>query len=81
MSSNTDIGASIVVAFIISGCLFSTYYKVMKLSLGINVFEYDTFYSMLKRLHPIVKSILDEMCEEAKQEMKGKVGGVTSFIR
>ena len=42
----------------------------MKVSLGINVFEYDVFYSIIRRLHPIVKKMLDEMCEEAKQEMK-----------
>lgn len=41
MGSITTIGASVTVAFIISGCLFSTYYKTMKLALGIDC--YPTF--------------------------------------
>lgn len=59
--NKTDVGASIMVAFIISGCLFSTYHKVMKLSLGIDVYK---FYA----LHPIIKNMLDHMCEEAKED-------------
>ena len=66
----TDIGASITVAFIISGCLFATYYKVMKLALGIDVYKFGSYQGMLKRLHPITKEILAEMCTDAKNEMK-----------
>ena len=62
----TDVGASIIVAFIISGCLFKTYYKVMKMVLGIDCYHYSTYDRVLKRLHPVV----NEMCEDAKNDMK-----------
>ena len=54
-----SLGGSITVAF---GCLFSTYYKTMKLALGINCYQYRT-YNMLKLLHPVIKTMLDEMCK------------------
>ena len=34
--NTTETGASIQVAFIISGCLYATYCKVLKLSLGLH---------------------------------------------
>lgn len=66
----SNIGASILVAFIISGCLYATYYKVMKLALGIDVYRYNTYKKMLERLLPITKDMLDGMCTEAKNDMK-----------
>ena len=66
----TTIGSSIMLAFIISGCLFSTYYKTMKLALGINCYKYTAYKTMLKRLHPVVKGMVDEMCNDAKDDMK-----------
>ncbi len=66
----SDVGASIIVAAIVSGCLFSTYYKFMKLALGIDCYQYTTYNTMLKRLHPVIVQMLDEMCEEAKNDMK-----------
>jgi len=70
IGKTTTIGASIMVAFIISGCLFATYYKAMKLALGINCYKHTAYMTMLKRLHPVVKGMLDEMCKDAKEEMK-----------
>ena len=42
----------------------------MKLALGINCYQYKTYNRMLKLLHPVVETMLDEMCEEAKEEKK-----------
>lgn len=36
-------------------------------ALGINTISMDTF---LKRMYPIVKGMLDEVCNAAKDEMK-----------
>ena len=66
----TEVGASIQVEFIISGCLYATYCKVLKLSLGLDTLSFSTFYSTMERMYPVVKEMVDEMCEEAKEEMK-----------
>ena len=68
--NTTEVGASIQVAFIISGCLYATYCKVLKLSLGLDSVCFSTFYSTIERMYPVVKQMVDEMCEEAKEEMK-----------
>ena len=68
--NTTEVGASIQVAFIISGCLYATYCKVLKLSLGLDTVDFGTFYSTIERMYPVVKQMVDEMCEEANEEMK-----------
>ena len=68
--NTTEVGASIQVAFIISGCLYATYCKVLKLSLGLDTVCFSTFYSTIERMYPVVKQMVDEMCGEAKEEMK-----------
>ena len=68
--NTTEIGAAIQVAFIISGCMHATYYKALKLSLGLDAIHINTFYLTIMRMHPIVQQIVDEMCEEAKEDMK-----------
>ena len=67
--NTTEVGASIQVAFIISGCLYATYCKVLKLSLGLDTVSFSTFYSTIERMYPVVKQMVDEMYEEAKEEM------------
>ena len=68
--NTTEVGASIQVAFIISGCLYATYCKVLKLSLGLDTVDFRAFYSTIERMYPVVKQMVDEMCEKAKEEMK-----------
>ena len=68
--NTTEVGASIQVAFIISGCLYALYCKVLKLSLGLDTVDFSAFYSTMKRRYPVIKQMVDEMCEEAKDEMK-----------
>ena len=51
------------VAFIIAGSTQAVYYKTLKNALGIEA---------VSGPQDNVKSILDEVCEAAKQEMKGK---------
>ena len=68
--NTTEVGASIQVAFIISGCMHAMYYKALKLSLGLDAVTFNTFYFTIGRMHPVVQQMVDEMCEEAKKEMK-----------
>ena len=65
--NTSEVGASIQVAF---RCLYATYRKVLKLSLGLDNVDFSAFYSTMKRMYPVVKQMVDEMCEEAKEEMK-----------
>ena len=68
--TSSEIGAAIQVGFIVSGCMHATYCKVLKLSLGLDAVRMDKFYSTVTRMYPVVKEMVDEMCEEAKEEMK-----------
>ena len=50
--------------------MHATYSNVLSHSLGIEAFGEPTFYSTIEKMHATVKLMLDEMCEEAKSEMK-----------
>ena len=63
--SITDVGASIIVAFIISTCLFKTCYKVMKMVLGMAI----TVHMTVCWLSAFILFVID-MCEDAKNDMK-----------
>ena len=67
--SNTII-VSLQVAFIIAGCTHATYYKMLSQSLGIEAVSATTFMCTIRAMHSIVDSMLDEVCEVAKQEMR-----------
>ena len=49
-----------------------TIYKNLKNALGIDAISEPVFMDKSYSMYPIVKSMLDEMCETAKQEMKYK---------
>ena len=61
---------SLQVAFIIAGCTHATYYKALSHSLGIDTVSAPTFMCTIRAMHYIVESMLDEVCEAAKQEMR-----------
>ena len=67
---HVHVGAVIQVAFIISGCMHATYYKALKLSLRLDAVHIYTFYLTFARMHPVVQQMVDEMCEETKEDMK-----------
>lgn len=66
----TKIGVAVQVAFIVAGCTHATYYKALRYALGIDAVCGDTFMSTIVKMYPVVKQLLDEMCEEAKADMK-----------
>ena len=67
LTSSSDI--SIVFSWL-SGCTHITYYIVLKHALGIDAVSWLTFQSTIKKMYPIVKLMVDRMCDEAKLEMK-----------
>ena len=54
------------IAFIVAGSAYMGYYKTLKHA-GIDVVGGNAF---VDNMYPIVKSMLDEICEAAKQETK-----------
>ena len=55
-----------------AGSTYMGYYKTLKHVLGIDVAGGNAFMDTIRNMYPIVKSMLDEICEAAKQEMKDK---------
>lgn len=68
--SMSEIGMAVQVAFIVAGCTHATYYRALKLALGIDAVSAPTFMNTIQVMYPIVKGMVDDMCEEAKNEMK-----------
>ncbi len=60
---NSEITRALHVGFIISGCTFTTYTKVLRYSLGIQSTYDDRFRETIRIMHPVVKEMVDEMCQ------------------
>ena len=71
-SKRTICSLAIQIVFIAGGCMHSQYNKILKQHLGILAVNANTFYETIKLLHHIVSSMLNEMCNDAKAEMKAK---------
>ena len=70
LGSATEISVAIQVAFIIAGCTHTTYYKVLKHALGIEAVNWTTFQSTIERMYSVVKEMVDQTCEDAKDDMR-----------
>ena len=70
LAGSNTISVSLQVAFIIAGCTHATYCKALSHSLGIDAVSAPTFMCTIRAMHSIVESMLDEVCEFAKQEMR-----------
>ena len=68
-------------AFIIAGCTHATYYKVLQHALGIEAVSMDVFMHTIRLMFPVVKAMLDEVCEFAKQDMKDMGNNLGSWTR
>ena len=68
----TAVGLALQVAFICSGAMYSQYAKVLKNALGMYCAGKSIYYRTLALMYPHVKSILNDMCEQAKESMKQK---------
>ena len=56
---------------IIMKAMQAQYRKFLGNSFGIHTASSATFSRTLKEMYPVVKSMLDDICNEAKTEMKG----------
>ena len=70
LGDSNDVSIAAQVAFIIAGCTHATYYKILKQALGMEAVGWQTFQSTIKRIYPIVKEMVDKMCEDAKDDMQ-----------
>ena len=61
---------AVQVTFIASGSMHSQYNKVLNQGLRMAAVTTKIFYETIKLLHPIVNTMVTEMCEMAKSEMK-----------
>ena len=66
------ISTCVQVAFLCAGITHAVYYKTLKNALGIEAVSAPAFMDTIHSMHPIVKSMLDDVCETTKQEMKDK---------
>jgi hypothetical protein len=70
--STNAVKMCVQVAFIIAGSTHAVYYKTLKHALGIEAVGEHAFMDTIRCMFPVVKSMLDALCEAAKQEMKDK---------
>ena len=70
LTSANEISSAVQVGFIAAGCIHMTYCEVLKHALGIDAVAWNTFQSTIEKMYPVVKLMVDRMCDEAKQEMK-----------
>ena len=70
LGNTTEVSIAVQVAFIIAGSTHMTYYKTLKHALGIKAVPWEYFQSTIKLLYPIVKAMVDRMCEDAKDDMR-----------
>lgn len=69
-SQQTTVGFMLQVAFMIGGCTYAMYQRVLKYGLGLYCCTKTTFSSTIRKLLPSVTSILDSQCEMVKNDMK-----------
>ena len=68
--ASSSISMCVQVAFIVAGCTHAVYHRTLKLALGIQAVCMKTFLKTIESMYPVVKEILDEVCEIAKKAMK-----------
>ena len=69
-SHNAVISVALRLATFISGIGFAGYHTLLKRYLGMNAVCDKQFIAVIHLAYPHIKDILDEVCEEAKVEMK-----------
>ena len=69
-TKQTVVGLALQVAFACAGCTHAKYHRALELALGLHTATPDQYHKTLEIMAPHVSALLDEMCEEAKQDMK-----------
>ena len=60
------ISLSVQVAFIMAGSTHAVYAKTLRLALGMIAVDETIYFKTIKSMYPVVKGVLDRMCEIAK---------------
>ncbi|XP_028513659.1 uncharacterized protein LOC110234965 isoform X2 [Exaiptasia diaphana] len=71
-SKRTVVGLALGVAFFISGHGFAKFERTLRHFLGISCVSKNPYYDIIKKVYPVITEILDEQCNEAKDQMKAK---------
>ena len=69
-TKQTVVGLALQVAFACAGCTHAKYHRALELALGLHTVTLHQYHKTLEIMALHVSALLDEMCEEAKQEMK-----------
>ena len=72
---NNDISVSVQVAFILAGSTHTMYCKTLQNALGMKTVNARVFLNTIEKMYPVVKAMVDDLCEVAKREMKEKNDG------
>ena len=64
-----------VSAFILAGSTHTTYCKILRNALGMKTVNARVFLDTIEKMYPVVKAMVDDLCEVAKREMKEKNDG------
>ena len=75
-SRRTVVGLALVVAFIVTGHGFSKFNKTLNQCLGIQAVSKNRFYEVITKMYTHVQDILNDMCNEAKENMKAIDRGI-----
>ena len=67
-----SVSLALGLCFLIWGHGYFIYHKVLRLGLGLQTLAYKNFFRIIRIAHPFVKTVLDEICEMGKNEMKMK---------
>ena len=71
LTNTSEISVAVQVAFIVAGCTHATYWKTLKHALGIDAVHMSAFLFTIERMYPVVNQMVDKICDEAKQKMRG----------
>ena len=71
-SRRTTVSLALCVAFIISGQMYGDYFKLLNKSLGVKTITKNNFFSVVKDMYPVVKTLLDDATNEARDYTKEK---------
>lgn len=74
-SKRTVVGLALAVAFFITGHDFAKFSRTLRQCLGIGSISKNPYFEVVKLVYPHVTDILNEMCEEEKEQMKELVEG------
>ena len=64
------LGLMLQIAYVTAGCSYSRYHRSLELAMGMHIVSEHQFYQTLEFIAPVVKQLLDDVCEENRNDMK-----------